>query len=286
MVAPIIILSLLPVATVLAFTDTVPIVAWSSQKSDVLDVLPADFTSADSASLLHAIFVQSSICSYDAIVVIDQPGSDLRALHPTSTIVRLVEDAPSSRQLPHVKRGATHSVAELTESISSRCGSRLVNVKPGEGEFSVENSSKHVFCMNMPPIEGSLKHRKASMAGHESRLSSQLEKIAANFANHLVVYSGSPLELFRRADSSEFDSPPTMGSLGSTFLPGDNSTLPEGGIFKRYQLFSTPLIVALLVTFFLIVPIVLMGVTALASIQSPLSSDAPRGYNAQEKKVQ
>ncbi|KAH7912442.1 hypothetical protein BJ138DRAFT_1083544 [Hygrophoropsis aurantiaca] len=282
MVGRAILLALLPVAGVLGFSDSIPIVAWASQSSDVLDVLPAEYTSVDSASLLRNVFSQSSICSYDAVVVIDHPGlhsSDLRTLSQTSSLARLIGDAPLSRQLPHVKRGSPHLVADFTQLVSNRCGSHLVNINPVEDSVTVNKDSKHVFCMTMPSMDGSDHHRKNIMAEHESRLSSELEKIVANFANHLVVYSGSPLALSRRAESSEFDSAPSPGSFDSTLAE-------EGGIFKRYQLFTTPLIVGLLITFFLLVPIVLMGVTALASIQSSLSSDIPRGYNAQEKKVQ
>lgn len=94
------------------------------------------------------------------------------------------------------------------------------------------------------------------------------------------MYVGSPLEHpgYRRQllPPSEFD---------STYAP-DNSTLSDGGIFKRYQLFSTPLLVALLVVFFIIVPIIMMAVSALASLQSSVRLEAPKGYHAQEKKTQ
>jgi large-conductance mechanosensitive channel len=44
------------------------------------------------------------------------------------------------------------------------------------------------------------------------------------------------------------------------------------------------LIVTLLVSFFIIGPVVFLGISALASIQSPLRLDLPKGYNAQTKK--
>lgn len=60
----------------------------------------------------------------------------------------------------------------------------------------------------------------------------------------------------------------------------------DGGILKRYQLLTPGLIISLLVAFFVLVPVVLMGVYALASIQSPVRLDAPKGFNAAEKKTQ
>lgn len=80
----------------------------------------------------------------------------------------------------------------------------------------------------------------------------------------------------RQAPSSVFDSvrAPT------------NGTLVEGGILKRYQLLTPGIITTLLVAFFVLVPIVLFGFKALASIQSPLRVEAPKGYSAQDKKSQ
>jgi len=65
-----------------------------------------------------------------------------------------------------------------------------------------------------------------------------------------------------------------------------NSISAKGGILTRYQLLTPGLIITLFVTFFLLVPIVLFGISALASIQSPLRVESPKGYNAQEKKNQ
>lgn len=59
-----------------------------------------------------------------------------------------------------------------------------------------------------------------------------------------------------------------------------------GGILKRYQLLTPGLILALLVVFFMLVPIIMLGVNVLASIQSPLRVEAPRSFNAKDKKNQ
>ena len=61
---------------------------------------------------------------------------------------------------------------------------------------------------------------------------------------------------------------------------------PSGGILARYQLLTPGLILALAVGFFVLVPIALMGISALAGIQSPLQGEAPKGYIASEKKNQ
>lgn len=96
---------------------------------------------------------------------------------------------------------------------------------------------------------------------------------------YLVVYAGSSLPFSKRQIDET-----TPDDAFPSFQP--NSTLPEGGILKRYQLLTPGLITVLLVVFFLLVPIVMLGINALASIQSPLRVEAPKGYNAQDKKNQ
>ena len=105
----------------------------------------------------------------------------------------------------------------------------------------------------------------------ESRLAAELRYIESTFRKHLVVYIGSPhAQYLSRRQSS-----PSTIQYGPT---------PSGGILHRYQLLTPALIITLLVTFFILMPVVYFGVSALASIQSPLKVEAPKGYNAQEKK--
>lgn len=71
--------------------------------------------------------------------------------------------------------------------------------------------------------------------------------------------------------------------LTDSFAP---NTLPSGGILKRYQLLTPALISSLLIVLFVLLPIIMLGITALASIQSPLKVEAPKSYSAREKKIQ
>jgi hypothetical protein len=113
------------------------------------------------------------------------------------------------------------------------------------------------------------------MAKHESYFSGELDLIASVYAKHLVIFTGSASSLSRRQ----------LGHPSHAFDDiQDDPTLPDGGILKRYQLLTPGLIVTLLVAFFIIVPIVLLGISALASIQSPLRLEPPKGYSAQAKK--
>ncbi|KAF9224427.1 hypothetical protein BS17DRAFT_732237 [Gyrodon lividus] len=285
MAARIALLALLPFTGVLAFTNTIPFVAWSSQSSDLLNNLSPD-ARPNRGALLESIISNGDICSYDAVVVVDHPGlhsSDLRTLQPSCRLAQMIKDAPSSRQLPYVERGRGSS-PEIIGLLTSRCGSSVVDVSPGSRKWRLEADKKHVLTVSMPPIEGSARYRKTVMAEHEPLLSSELDKLAALTSNHLIIYSGSyiPLERRQLPHLSEFDSPPEAGELHkATFVAA-----PEGGILQNYQLLTPALITTLLVVFFILIPVVMLGINALASIQSPMRSEAPKGYSAQEKKVQ
>jgi len=275
------------VPLVLGFSDTQPILTWSSHRSGILDLLPSKLpTSAHSVSLLDSILHHDDICGHDAIVLVEQPGlhaSDLRTLDPSSSLVKLLESAPSSRQYPYVRRNEAKSFSNIAESLSSRCGSRLLKLTPGHDGGEMESGSKHVVCMKMPPLEGVASHRKHAMAEQELHLSNEIDAISSLFPKHLVIFSGSPSWLSARQAPSDFDSPSVI--LNST-SGGNTTVLRDGGILKRYQILTPALITTLLITLFVLVPVIMLGVSALASIQSPLSSEVPKGFDAQEKKVQ
>ncbi|THH18288.1 hypothetical protein EW146_g2661 [Bondarzewia mesenterica] len=243
-----------------AFSDTFPVVAWSSHKSKSLDVLSSVHSPAgsDSNVIFESILSTGDICDNDAIVLVDQPGlhaSDLRALSPSSPLTTLISRSPSSIQLPYVRHTTDSSIHDFADSVSTRCGSRILSFMPGQGGTSAER---------------------------ESRLVKELESVESTFPKYLVIFTGSPSHSAYARRQSE----PAVGSaFGALQQPG-NSTLPEGGILKRYQLLTPALITSLLVVFFILLPVVFFGVSALASIQSPLHVEAPKGFNAQERKNQ
>jgi len=103
-------------------------------------------------------------------------------------------------------------------------------------------------------------------------------KVASTFPDHLIVYSSDSSRFVRR----QVEGTPESGSLFSA----PNHTAANGGILKRYQLLTPGLILTLIVAFFVLVPIIVFSVRALASIQSPLRAEAPRSFSARDKKNQ
>jgi hypothetical protein len=221
-------------------------------------------------------------------------ASDLRALSPSSSLAIRLQDSPSSLQLPYVRFPTPHRtnpnsspLQELADKLAALCDAQrfLSPFPPPSGP-----GSKHVLWVSLPAVTESAGARKRSVAEHgahhsyslythqkkkltgllfwlpEARLASELEKIERDYPRHLVILAGS-----RRQDDP---------------APAPSPSAPAGGILARYQLLTPALITGLLLAFFVLVPVVLLSVSALASIQSPLRVQAPKGYSADEKKNQ
>jgi hypothetical protein len=127
----------------------------------------------------------------------------------------------------------------------------------------------------------------------ERLLGIELESLAAEFPDHLVIYTGSPLSspsAFSKRQGADTPDRPildlSLHSLTFSASAAANTTLPSGGILKKYQVLTPGLITILLVVFFILVPVLLVGMNALASIQNPVRSDVSKNFNAQERKNQ
>lgn len=126
----------------------------------------------------------------------------------------------------------------------------------------------------------------------ESLLSAALSDVAALFPNHFVAYSGLPPDFERRqfyeeTDGFDFDLTDildTPETASSTSIK--KAAASGGGILKRYQLLTPGLIICLLVVLFVLLPMLYLSVSALASISSSVRLDAPKGFDASEKKNQ
>lgn len=119
----------------------------------------------------------------------------------------------------------------------------------------------------------------------EMQLSDDISRVTSVFSSHLVIYAGSQ-PFTKRQDSIAEDQPSSLitgstSKVTAVFAP-INTTLAEGNLLQRYQFFTPGLITALLVVFGLLIPILMVGIYALASIQSPLRMDA-KGPSLEKK---
>jgi len=245
------------------------------------------FFSTSSTPSFNDVFAKllsdTDVCEFDAVIVVDHPGlhaSDLRSLSPSSSLAMRLQDSPSAAQLPYVRLPPPNPLASLqgfADKLASLCGAQrltlpLVNAATADlaphsssPSFSEHGSRpKRVFSLSVPALTETAGARKRSVAEHEVRLANELETIGRAYPRHLVILAGS-----RRQDD-----------------PAPAPSPPAGGILARYQLLTPALITGLLLVIFLLVPIVLFGVSALASIQSPLRVQPPKGFSADEKKNQ
>ncbi|KAJ7750137.1 hypothetical protein DFH07DRAFT_1062233 [Mycena maculata] len=270
------VLSLLPLA--LAFSNTSPLVSWSSHSSSTLNGLPPKFPHAH--ALVDAILSGEDLCAHDAVVFVEQPdlhASDLRTLPPSTHLARALSTAPASRQYPYLPAAeADLDLSALLESAAARCSSAFSShsLSPGT-PLLLGEKQKHVVSLTLPPLGDALaQERKEALHAHDDLLSTTLAALSATHPKHLVIYASFPS--VKRTASPIFPSLP---------LRADNATT-TGGILARYQLLTPGLITTLLVTLFVLLPIVMLGIQALASIQSPVKTEVPRGYDAAERKNQ
>ncbi|KZV71372.1 hypothetical protein PENSPDRAFT_605886 [Peniophora sp. CONT] len=275
------------IAAASAFSDTHPILAWSSHETSVMDGAPR------TGDILDHLLASDEICSFDAVVLAEQPGlhaSDLRKLAPASPFASLLSQASASVQVPYTRR----SVHALADTLASRCGARTIGVVPGASDMLFEPSSKHVISLYLPEIDGDAATRKAAVDTHCETLSAELATVAAAAPRHLVIYGGSPStesNLARRQLSvssigEDVIQSPTVPAPVLQQAPTAAFASPTGGILARYQLLTPGLITALLIAFLVLLPALMFSISALSAIQSPLRVEAPKGYSAEGKKNQ
>jgi len=265
----------------LAFENTFPVVAWTLQRSTALELLPS--TVSDSGGLVHSILSAEGICNHDAVVIIEQPGlhaSDLRSLPSSCHLAKNLASAPSCRQYPYSQ--SSGDVPSAVEALVAKCNSRIITLTPGGELHGFDKQSKHVVRATFPKLDGSGKDRRKVMESHESLLSGFVAQLSSKFPDLLFIYTGQPSSAHlgkRQSPGSPSVNRPVLSLISS------NSALPEGGILKRYQLLTPGVITALLVSFF-ILGVIMVGLRALASIQSPVRVEAPKDYSATTKKNQ
>ncbi|KAF6762548.1 hypothetical protein DFP72DRAFT_1000997 [Ephemerocybe angulata] len=257
-----------------AFSNTAPLLVWSSESSDAIDALPS--TALQASTVLDSLLSSEQVCDYDAVVLVQQRGlhaSDLRNLSPESSdLPQLLAHSPSSRTFQYLVNGdASALLSNRAQDLAKECESKLLRYSPGDSGVVLDHGRKTVVSLGLPDLKESGAARRVAMRNQERALAEELDALASVFPNHLVIYSGVPLSaLSARASPHVFI----------------NDDLPEGGILKRYQILTPGLISIFLVIFFILIPVLMVGIKALAGIQNPIKMDMPKNFNAQEKKNQ
>ncbi|KAJ3881739.1 BIG/ATPase V1 complex, subunit S1 [Lentinula edodes] len=289
----------------LAFSNTAPLLAWSSHSSNFIDRLPSSSSSAsgvlNSKNVFETMLMNDDVCDHEAVILVHQPGlhaSDLRQLPKTSHIARSISAASSSRQYAYVPAMYTSDEdehhLEFAQSVSQKCHARLLNILAGQGgdvDFQAGGQKSVVVVVNLPGVEGSQSESRINgMAEHDALLSTTLD--ALPFSNRVVIYTGTPPMHSKRQEDLNISAParPVLDLTENEAASSSPSILAKknkGGILHNYQLLTPGLIMVLLVVLFIFLPVLYFGISAMASIQSPLRLDSmPKGYNANERKNQ
>jgi hypothetical protein len=120
----------------------------------------------------------------------------------------------------------------------------------------------------------------------DETLEQNIDQITAQFNTYAVFLTGTSSSistLVTKRQQPNSLSRPNFANEPHTITTFANATLPTGGILARYQLLTPGLLTALIIAFGLLIPLLMVGINALASIQSPLRTESPKGPSLEKK---
>jgi len=231
----------------------------------------------------------NDLCSFDVVVVVYQPGltlDDLYAIPSSSPLSSRFQNAPWKQ---FSERTLNVEYSDLLKSIQDTCGQDqdLVEFHPSEIQGAMvavsEFSRPSIISFPLPELTEEGGARKEVMSSIASELADDLQVVEDVFASHLVMFAGSlPCSLPKRSLGTTADSPFFSRQVPPANPTHGNSSLPQGGILKRYQLLTPGLLTSLFIILLVFLPILLVGISALSSIKVPQRTDNPnkdrKGY--------
>ncbi|KAG9089962.1 hypothetical protein FRC07_012217 [Ceratobasidium sp. 392] len=262
-----------------AFYDTVPVSVWtSSHSSPTIQSLENHVSQIPSqAQILNALMSSDELCSLDAIVVIGQPGlhaSQLSSLNSDSYLKSRLQDAASKAHFPYIPVSSTADAGSIARDVAALCQSVSAEWSAGR---TFERSSKHVLYFDLPEV------KEKFWSTYDVTLEENLAEISSTFNSYAVFLTGTSRTdsvVLKRQQPNIISTSGFVNHPSSTFA---NVTEPTGGILARYQLLTPGLLTALLIAFGLLIPLLLVGINALASIQNPIRTEVPKGPSLEKK---
>ncbi|PWZ02944.1 hypothetical protein BCV70DRAFT_234709 [Testicularia cyperi] len=228
----------------------------SSQAGSVHLSMPSLQTVSGFANSLLTANSNGAICSLDAIAVVSvehlrrDTYSALR--HSSQSLRKRALDAPSQLTF----------LADQDDSVISSVSQQLGHCRNKQIVRSSKHAGEPIGTVDAAPaFINVLEIRTKDLAHDEELVLQSLSQIDEIYPRNLVIITQSPSShpsLFKR----QYTSTEPLASKG-------NWTEPTGGVFARYQLFSTPLLLTLLLVGGILLPIVLFAVSQLAQVQTP-----------------
>ncbi|KAG8738271.1 hypothetical protein FRC11_001515, partial [Ceratobasidium sp. 423] len=145
---------------------------------------------------------------------------------------------------------------------------------------SYDEPSKRVLYFDLPETT------EKFWSSDDDTLEQNLDQIASQFGSYAVLLAGTSSSVSTLVTKRQQPNPlsrPGFANQPQTVTAFANATLPTGGILARYQLLTPGLLTALIIAFGLLIPLLMIGINALASIQSPLRTELPKGPTLEKK---
>jgi hypothetical protein len=233
-----------------AFRDSSPLLVWSSEPNYGLDEARAELTTGVLGA--DAVFgsLESLGCDWDMVVV-----AHVDELHQTQIkkISLPLDSSKADLHVPYLIRPTKEALDSSVQNWAEKCGAELIDdyAAPEKGQrtlvyFNAEHGKAITLPRDLP-------------------------------ARHLIVLTGTRDASKRQAMVEEpFESgkvPEVVSSLPSVTPEPEASTAAKNktdpNAPKHDTYLTTPLITALLITFGIFIPVIVMSVSALASVQVP-----------------
>ncbi|CAE6385233.1 unnamed protein product [Rhizoctonia solani] len=264
-----------------AFYDSVPFVAWSNHPSLAIDtLLEQNPTVPSHAQIINTLMSTDELCSLDTVVVVGQPGlhaNKLSLLPHKSHLKTRLEKAPARLHFPYISVSGVPETDTVARDIAALCGFAADEWALGN---SYESTSKRVLYFDLP------ESTERFWNLDDEILEQNLNQITSQFNSYAVFLTGtssSVSTLVTKRQQPNSLSRPHFSNQPNTITTFANTTLPTGGILARYQLLTPGLLTALIIAFGLLIPLLMVGINALASIQSPLRTELPKGPSLEKK---
>lgn len=224
------------------------------------------------AGLIDSLYAPGKIspaCKLDAVVLVEAENLNRDAFaslrHSSSNSLRARSlNAPS--QVTFNAAPAADVFDLLVERASKACGYGDLDITT-LGAFESLNPTKNPRFVDI---------KAGDLRKDESSLLQTLESLDESSPRNLVIVA--PQIRLRQHPKRQY--------IDETSSSNGNWTQPEGGIFARYQLFSTPLILTLILVGGLLLPIVYFAVSQLAQIQTPDQMGVRKDTISGDKKTQ
>jgi hypothetical protein len=287
---------------VLAFAGTHPLVAWSSHACAYIHPSAAAARHSADAGLARAPSIASRRARTPCRTSSARTPSAPTSPSSSSTSPACVLPGPSATPPLTRPTAARLRPARAPSVIRARPRARLRGIRPAAALCTALRGRRRRGAEPRRAVRGTA--RVAAHAGREAGRVRDAARPARRCcrppqcdgrARSARPSRRAPLSLTRRpsadaqlARTLEGISGPHLVLFTGSAVPA-NGTVPAataGGLLARYQFFTTGLLTTLLITFFVLVPALFAGISALASIQASANMAAPKGFNADTKKTQ